>query len=472
MKMMKIVLFGIFLLSKKISGNLLEVPADSVEYGGWTPSKPRSLLSYPVRRLDRFVEENDYVLKEDIYPVDIDNPIDVPPRIIRQSYSIPTQAPPEDCYVQTGCSQSCGEGFTMLIPSGSAYTCGRQALQVMPCNEGECPADCKWSPWVPWSSCASGGGGTCKQRRSRTIWRQERAGGRQCKGDALEERFCVTQYCQGIAGPVGPQGRNGVPGRNGNQGRPGNSGSLGQPGTPGNPGRFGSPGENGEDGKDGAPGPPGLPGYRGANGINGQAGAMGAMGPSGSQGTRGKFGLPGGAGPPGPLGPPGNPGADGSVGEPGPPGSTGQFGAPGRQGQQGMVGMRGDQGIPGDNGARGPPGYKGPPGRLVEPSYGAPDEAVESVLPRPDNGLEEPDFTIDISAPLRLTLKSTKRPFFPDKSSFGEASKSNTKRPFFPNKLKRFVENYEKKQMKKIRKKKDELKFGDHSIHGYFTNFH
>ena len=37
----------------------------------------------------------------------------------------------------------------------------------------------------------------CKQNRTRTIERQPTTGGRQCKGEGFDERFCSDTDCQG-----------------------------------------------------------------------------------------------------------------------------------------------------------------------------------------------------------------------------------------------------------------------------------
>ena len=56
-------------------------------------------------------------------------------------YHPPPPAPVQDqnCYVETPCTRSCGDGFKLLLPNPDAATCYGAALQVFPCNLGACP---------------------------------------------------------------------------------------------------------------------------------------------------------------------------------------------------------------------------------------------------------------------------------------------------------------------------------------------
>ena len=361
-------------------------------------------------------------------------------------YHPPPPAPVQDqnCYVETPCTRSCGDGFKLLLPNPEALTCYGAALQVFPCNQGACPHDCAWSPWSPWSACApapnrarlkrdkgpggrpiffgqqnlgpplpvpelpalggygppvpapaSGYGGpavVCVQGRVRQVEVPSINGGHQCYGEAAEERFCQSSQC---LGPPGPQGPPGLPGRDGAPGSPGLPGGRGAPGAPG---KDGNPGIAGRNGKDGLPGARGLPGKDGLDGEQGPPGAPGLPGPQGSPGApgpRGRFGDKGEAGPPGPLGSPGPSGKDGSNGPPGPAGPPGLNGSPG---PQGAMGPAGPQGLQGETGAPGARGLQGPPGGIIAPpppAYGAPVAPLPSYSgsappPPPGPGLPLP----------------------------------------------------------------------------------
>ena len=152
---------------------------------------------------------------------------------------------PADCYIETGCSSSCGEGFRLLLPNKEAVACVASVLKVLPCNERECPVDCAWDHWSPWSQCAQRskrqtrsisrifrndglyhddftyvsegfygsspqkrqanyGSPTsgvtfpfCSQNRARAVKQSTHNGGRECRGDRVEERYCRSAQCQG-----------------------------------------------------------------------------------------------------------------------------------------------------------------------------------------------------------------------------------------------------------------------------------
>ena len=262
-------------------------------------------------------------------------------------YGAPPPGPEENCYVETPCTRSCGDGFKLLLPNPDAVSCYGAALQVFPCNLGACPVHCVWSHWAAWSPCQPQGsrlrqkrdkgpgsfgqqhhhhghhghhephlaaqvqpgygapilaGSICTQGRNRAVEVPALNGGLQCWGDPVEERFCQSPICAGPPGPQGPPGRNGQPGRNGSPGAVGPPGSRGLPGEAGKDGTNGRPGANGKDGIPGNPGPAGPPGKDGERGPVGPAGLPGPQGPPGAPGPRGRFGEKGGDGPQGPQG--------------------------------------------------------------------------------------------------------------------------------------------------------------------------
>ena len=155
-------------------------------------------------------------------------------------YGIPA-AEPKECYLETGCSCSCGDGFRLLLPNKQAASCVSSVLQVLPCKEVDCPVDCAWADWAPWSQCgqrskrktrslarifetdefsyvseesyekipekrdanyASPGSDinfpSCSQTRGRGVRRPASYGGRECRGERFEERYCRSTQCRGL----------------------------------------------------------------------------------------------------------------------------------------------------------------------------------------------------------------------------------------------------------------------------------
>jgi hypothetical protein len=117
---------------------------------------------------------------------------------------------PTDCYIETGCSTSCGDGFRLILPNKGAAGCTPIVMQVLACNERTCPVDCAWDHWAPWAQCGqrvkrqagygspvAGDVTVCSQSRARGIKRSLQHGGRQCRGENFEERYCRSSQCQG-----------------------------------------------------------------------------------------------------------------------------------------------------------------------------------------------------------------------------------------------------------------------------------
>merc|ERR1712039_367226 len=62
------------------------------------------------------------------------------------------------------------------------------------CKAKDCPGDCSWSPWLPWTPCDK----TCgrgKERRSRLRFGESVNGGEKCSGETEQTRRCSTQKC-------------------------------------------------------------------------------------------------------------------------------------------------------------------------------------------------------------------------------------------------------------------------------------
>jgi len=319
------------------------------------------------------------------HPAPVHHPHPAPPHHPPHPPLVHDEVPP-DCFIETPCTRSCGDGFKLLLPNPDGYGCYGASLQVHPCNEKPCPIDCHWGAWGPWTHCTvtgkkrrrfadpepdsdgdivagfgdphhpivpealiahAHGGAICSQSRQRVIELPASFYGKECHGDYAESRFCQSYECRGPAGLPGPIGPAGYPGADG---VPGIQGYPGQDGAPGQPGGIGPPGPQGPSGEIGPRGDPGM------QGVTGPQGEVGAEGPRGKPGLQGIEGPPG---PPGPLGPVGK---DGNTGPPGPRGPSGQNGVPGGQGLEGPLGPLGPQGIPGKAGPRGIPGPKGEPG--------------------------------------------------------------------------------------------------------------
>jgi len=348
-------------------------------------------------------------------------------RPARQSdYGAPLPPLEQNCYVETPCTRSCGDGFKLLLPNPEALSCYGAALQVFPCNLGVCPIHCRWSHWTPWSYC------TPKQIRKRVrrdgpgghhghhgahgahgahgdhgdhdhdhgsvnpflqqqvtplgvggygapppvpvgpiigaVCTQTRARAQEVPqtygGEPCFGEAAEERFCQSIQcqGPPGPQGPPGSDGIPGRDGTPGTPGKAGKRGPPGNPGANGPPGTPGRNGNDGIPGRPGPQGPPGKNGAKGDIGAQGIPGPQGPPGAAGPRGRFGEKGPEGRPGPQGQPGPPGKDGSNGPPGPGGPPGLDGTPGPQGPMGAPGPQGLQGETGAPGPRGLTGPKG--------------------------------------------------------------------------------------------------------------
>ena len=232
--------------------------------------------------------------------------------------------PPPECFIETPCTRSCGDGFKLLLPNPNGYGCYGASLQVHPCNEKPCPVDCSWGPWSQWSACTKSGhvrrrrspdhpayapppyhhveSAICTQSRQRVVDIPENHYGKPCVGEYSETRYCQSYECQGPVGPPGAPGQPGHPGQQGPKGLPGFPGKDGIPGQPGPQGPKGQQGKPGEKGPQGIPGPQGPGGAPGPRGRHGEKGPVGPIGKQGDQGPQGPVGEPGPAGPRGPPG--------------------------------------------------------------------------------------------------------------------------------------------------------------------------
>eukprot|EP01006_Ploeotia_vitrea_P040132 TRINITY_DN66404_c3_g4_i3.p1 TRINITY_DN66404_c3_g4~~TRINITY_DN66404_c3_g4_i3.p1 ORF type:complete len:2189 (-),score=999.16 TRINITY_DN66404_c3_g4_i3:889-6498(-) len=96
----------------------------------------------------------------------------------------------------SNCSQKCGEGVQSrsrtVVVANSNYgkPCGH--LREMRQCVSKCPVDCKWSVWSAFTKCDPE---LQLQWRNRTKLVQASDGGKECVGEASEERKCVKQDC-------------------------------------------------------------------------------------------------------------------------------------------------------------------------------------------------------------------------------------------------------------------------------------
>lgn len=112
---------------------------------------------------------------------------------------------PQDCvWNQWGdweeCSQTCGLMGRMqskrhklfYVEHGGAECKGEHSRETQ-CNVRDCPVDCVWEEWLPWSNCSVPcGGGNTSTIRNRI---HARFGGAQCNGTDFMTEFCNEQAC-------------------------------------------------------------------------------------------------------------------------------------------------------------------------------------------------------------------------------------------------------------------------------------
>lgn len=99
------------------------------------------------------------------------------------------------------CSKSCGGGsYTQMRKEvqqarHGGRPCEGEFDRVNYCNQDDCPVDCQYSFWAPWSECsAECGGGT--RTRIREVSSFAEFGGRPCTGSQSEDKECNKQECE------------------------------------------------------------------------------------------------------------------------------------------------------------------------------------------------------------------------------------------------------------------------------------
>lgn len=114
------------------------------------------------------------------------------------------QACPVDCAWEAwsdwfACSVSCGGGEkyqhrTRATQMFGGASCDGSDTKIEACNQQECPVDCQWSSWTPWSDCSKSCElGSMSRSRSRIV--TEDFGGLPCQGVALQEAECNREGC-------------------------------------------------------------------------------------------------------------------------------------------------------------------------------------------------------------------------------------------------------------------------------------
>eukprot|EP00933_Yihiella_yeosuensis_P057696 TRINITY_DN5769_c1_g2_i1.p1 TRINITY_DN5769_c1_g2~~TRINITY_DN5769_c1_g2_i1.p1 ORF type:complete len:1326 (+),score=179.83 TRINITY_DN5769_c1_g2_i1:153-4130(+) len=103
--------------------------------------------------------------------------------------------------VWTNCSKTCGGGArskTRSITQEGVFggkACDKNDGKMTEvCNKHHCPVNCVWGEWGNWSRCTKTceSGSTHRERVKITI---EAYGGTPCRGDSLDQKMCNTQEC-------------------------------------------------------------------------------------------------------------------------------------------------------------------------------------------------------------------------------------------------------------------------------------
>merc|ERR1719265_1232740 len=100
------------------------------------------------------------------------------------------------------CSKSCGGGTqsrskscTNPAPANGGKDCEGEAIENRACNAQECPVDGGWSDFGEWSECSKACGGGSQSRSKSCNNPVPRNGGKNCEGEATETKVCNTDAC-------------------------------------------------------------------------------------------------------------------------------------------------------------------------------------------------------------------------------------------------------------------------------------
>lgn len=98
------------------------------------------------------------------------------------------------------CSHTCGldgmmqsQRHKLFYVAHGGAECNGSSKRETQCNVRDCPVDCVWEEWQPWSNCSVPcGGGNTSTSRGRT---HARFGGEECNGSDIMTEICNTEAC-------------------------------------------------------------------------------------------------------------------------------------------------------------------------------------------------------------------------------------------------------------------------------------
>ena len=82
-----------------------------------------------------------------------------------------------------------------IHPQNGGKKCTGETYQYAACNKNDCPIDCEWNQWLPWTKC-SASCGKGKRTRQRTKKVQKNDLGKYCEGEAVEGKECNSSSCK------------------------------------------------------------------------------------------------------------------------------------------------------------------------------------------------------------------------------------------------------------------------------------
>merc|ERR1719356_3701 len=98
------------------------------------------------------------------------------------------------------CTKTCGGGKRMRIREKRTENvhggkiCPGHRKDEQACAQWQCPVNCKWSEWTPWTQCSKSCGGG-RRSRDRAVDIPGQHGGIQCRGDTEVWEWCRTNPC-------------------------------------------------------------------------------------------------------------------------------------------------------------------------------------------------------------------------------------------------------------------------------------
>lgn len=98
------------------------------------------------------------------------------------------------------CTKTCGGGRRMRMrekrteEAHGGEACTGMKRDEQPCAQWQCPINCKWGEWAPWTQCSKSCGGG-RRSRDRAVDIESQHGGIQCRGDTQVWEWCRTNPC-------------------------------------------------------------------------------------------------------------------------------------------------------------------------------------------------------------------------------------------------------------------------------------